>query len=147
MVVCLLTHCTLLHSMCDSKATQMNVQHHLIQEFLLYKFKLGHDATEATKNICCMKSECTVIMIFQMVQEILLVFPRSRQSGKVRVDSKFMLQAIELNSAGSSQKVTGKLSISQSSMVQQKLLCTWNQSFYLAINDIFCPLVSSNNLR
>ena len=46
MVVGTLTHCTVLHSKCDSKATQMNVQCNLIQE--LYEFKLSHKAMEAT---------------------------------------------------------------------------------------------------
>ena len=33
------------------------MQDSLIQEFILYKFKLGHNAAEATKNICCVKNE------------------------------------------------------------------------------------------
>ena len=48
-----LTGCTLLHSVCNLKASQMNVLHSLIQEIILYEFKLGHNAAEATKNICC----------------------------------------------------------------------------------------------
>ena len=27
---------------------------------MLYQFKLGHDTTETTKNMCCMKDEGTV---------------------------------------------------------------------------------------
>ena len=51
--------------MCDLKATQMNIQLGLIQELTFYKCELGHNAAEATKNICCVKSErlvdhCTV---------------------------------------------------------------------------------------
>ena len=46
--------------MCDLKAAQMNVQHGLIWEFMLYKFELGHNAMEATKNICYVKSEGAV---------------------------------------------------------------------------------------
>ena len=30
----------------------MNMQHSLIWEFMLYKFKLGHNAMKAAKNIC-----------------------------------------------------------------------------------------------
>ena len=41
----------------DLKSAQMNMQHSLIWE--LYKFKLGYDAMEATKNNC-MKGEGTV---------------------------------------------------------------------------------------
>ena len=46
--------------MCDLKAAEMKVQNSLIQELLLYKFKLGHNATEANKNIYCAKEEDTV---------------------------------------------------------------------------------------
>ena len=38
--------------MYDLKATQMNVQF-LVWDFVLYKFKLSHNGTESTKNICC----------------------------------------------------------------------------------------------
>ena len=38
----------------------MNVQQILIQECMLYKFKLDHNATEAAKNICCVKGEDAV---------------------------------------------------------------------------------------
>ena len=51
------THCALLHSVCDLKAAQMSVQHSQNHEFILYKFELGHNIMEATKNICCMKGE------------------------------------------------------------------------------------------
>ena len=51
MVVSVLT-CALLPSMCELKATQMNMPYSLIWELILYKFELGHNAEEATKNIC-----------------------------------------------------------------------------------------------
>ena len=35
----------------------MNMQHNLIQEVRLDKFKLGHDTVEATKNTCYTKDE------------------------------------------------------------------------------------------
>ena len=43
MVIGALT-CALLHSMCDLKATQMNDQHNLIWELILYELKLGYNA-------------------------------------------------------------------------------------------------------
>ena len=55
MVVGALTHCALLHSICDLKATQMNMQFSLIEELMFYEFKLGHNVMEVTKNICCAK--------------------------------------------------------------------------------------------
>ena len=36
------------------------MQHSLIQELGLYKFKLGHNAAESSKNICCVKDEGTI---------------------------------------------------------------------------------------
>ena len=38
----------------------MNVQSSLIWELLCYKFKLRHNITESTKNICCAKGEGAV---------------------------------------------------------------------------------------
>ena len=59
-VVSILTCYALLHSMCDLKATQMNMKHSLIQEFIFYEFELDHNATEAIKNTCHAKDECAV---------------------------------------------------------------------------------------
>ena len=39
---------------------QMNLKHSLIQELVLYMFKLGYNAMEETKNICCVKCEGAV---------------------------------------------------------------------------------------
>ena len=47
-----LTRCASLHSVSDLKAAQMNVERRLIREFRLHEFELGHNATEATINIC-----------------------------------------------------------------------------------------------
>ena len=47
-----LTRCILLHSVCDLKVAQINVQHSLIQKLLLYELETDNYATEATKNIC-----------------------------------------------------------------------------------------------
>ena len=56
-VVGALTLCALIHLMCDLKVAQMNIQNSLIQEFILYKFELGHKTVEETKNICCVKGD------------------------------------------------------------------------------------------
>ena len=58
-VVGALTHCALLHSVCDLKAAQMNMQSSLIQELLLYKFKLSYNTVKAIKNNCYTKGEST----------------------------------------------------------------------------------------
>ena len=59
MVVGVLICCVLLHSMCDLKTARMNT-HQLIQKLMLYKFELGHNVTEPTKNICCARREGAV---------------------------------------------------------------------------------------
>ena len=54
MVVGVSTHYAMLHSICNLRAAQ---QHILIWELGLYKFKLGHNAMEETKNSYCVKDE------------------------------------------------------------------------------------------
>ena len=53
-VVGVLTHCALLHSI---KVAKVNVQYSLIQDLTPYVIKLDHNATEATKNISYAKGE------------------------------------------------------------------------------------------
>ena len=53
MVVGAVTCCVFLHSMCNLKATKMNVQYSLIHKLMLYKYQLGHNTAEATKNLLC----------------------------------------------------------------------------------------------
>ena len=69
-VVGALTCCALLHSMCDLKVTQMNMQHSIICDLMLCDFKLGCYMTEATKNVFCVKGKG--LIIHRKVQEILL---------------------------------------------------------------------------
>ena len=52
-VVSVLTHCTLLHSVNDLKVTLINMQHRLIRILMLHKFELVYKAREATRNIWC----------------------------------------------------------------------------------------------
>ena len=60
MVVGVLTRCALLHIVYNLKAAQMNMQHSLIQQLMLYELKLGHYTAEVTKNIYWAKSEGTL---------------------------------------------------------------------------------------
>ena len=52
---CALTHCTLLQSKYNLKAIQMNMQRSLIQELILYEFKVGDNTVEATKTFVVQK--------------------------------------------------------------------------------------------
>ena len=54
----------------DLKAAKMNMQRNLIQEIMVYEFKLGQNAEEVNQNICCAKGEglvdhSTVIRCFE----------------------------------------------------------------------------------
>ena len=62
-VVGALTHCALLHPWCDLKATLINMQHSLIQELILYEFKLGHNTIEATKIFLVQKVRVPLITV------------------------------------------------------------------------------------
>ena len=52
MVVGVLTCCTLLHSLCDLKAAQLNDQHSLILELMLYEFVSCVIAQFNQKHLC-----------------------------------------------------------------------------------------------
>ena len=87
----------------DLKATQMNIQHSLIQEIMIYKFKLNHNATEATKNICCIKGEgsvdqATLTRGFKKFCSSYKKLNKKAKSGRPKItDSKVAFQAIEVN--------------------------------------------------
>ena len=51
---------TLLQSVYNLKAAQMNVKCSLMHKFMLYEFELGHNTAEPTKNIYCVKGDGTV---------------------------------------------------------------------------------------
>ena len=113
----------LLHFMYDLKATQINVQCSLIWELMLYEFELDPNAAEATKNICCAKDGGTVdnSRVTRWLKIVCLGcknLNNQAKSGRPRsMDSETMLQAIETNLASSTWRVSGELSISQSSLV------------------------------
>ena len=80
-----LTRCALLHSMCDLKATQMDIQRSLIRKIMLFEFELDQNAAEATKNICCAKGEYAVDhSVVRRCSRNSLELQESQQSGKVR---------------------------------------------------------------
>ena len=95
-----LTNSSLLHFVCDLKTAQMNKQHSLIWELMLYKFRLSNDTVETTKTFAMWKS---------------LSYQARSQRFKT-VDSEAMLPAIEANLASSTQRESNKLSILQSSV-------------------------------
>ena len=120
MVVGLLTHCALLHNMYDLKATQINEQHCLIWELMLYEFKQGHNPTEATKSLCCMKDESTVdhnivtIWLKKLYSACKSADDQIRSAKPKTMDSMVVLHSIEADPVISTQKVSSKIGISQS---------------------------------
>ena len=101
-----LTH-ALLNSVCDLKAAQVNVQHNLIWERMLYKFKLSHDTADATRKHLCKMWRCSWLQYNNwMVEEISLGLQKNlmirQRSGQLKtLESKAVLQAIEVNPASS----------------------------------------------
>ena len=59
-VVGVLTCCALLYCVRHLKDAQMNMQHSLIWELILYKFELCHNTAESTKDIYCVKHKMSV---------------------------------------------------------------------------------------
>ena len=54
------TRGSLLHFVSDLKFAQMNVQRSLIRELILHGFDRRRNASEAAKNICCMRDEYAI---------------------------------------------------------------------------------------
>ena len=59
-VVCVLICCALLYFMCYLKVSQKNVQHSLLWELISYKFEIGDNVMETTKNVYCLKGDGVV---------------------------------------------------------------------------------------
>ena len=99
MLVGTLKHTTLLHSVCDLKGTDVNVQCSLVWGFMVYKFKLSHNITEATKDISWAKSEREVdhrwLKKFCLGYKTLHAVTESGQPKTM--DSKDVLKAIKEN--------------------------------------------------
>ena len=103
-VVGMLRGYALLYSMCDLKAAQMNVRCSLIWELILDEFKLGHNTTEAIKNICCSKGEGTfdhykVTIWFKKFCLVCKNLNLARSGRPKTEDSEAMLKTIETNPA------------------------------------------------
>ena len=115
--------CALLFSICDLKAAKMNMQCNLIRELGFYKFKLGHNTIEAIKNIYCIKGEHIVdhSTLNRWFKKFYLSFrnldDQARLGRLKTVHSKAVLQAIEVNLASSTWRVSGELGLSLSSVV------------------------------
>ena len=97
----------------------MNEQCSLNQELMFYKFKLGHNIVEVTKDICYAKGEAAVNhRWFKKFYPNCKNLNYQARLGKPKmVDSKPVFQAMEANLVSSTWRVSGELSISQSGVV------------------------------
>ena len=107
--------CALLHSVWDLKAAQMNMWHSLIQELMLHKFELRHNATDATQNFSCVKrkgivDDSTVTWWFKKF--CLDCKNLSNQASPKSMDSEAMHQSIGSHLVSSIRRVSGELSLS-----------------------------------
>ena len=102
----------------DLKATQMNGQHSLIGELMLYMFKMGHDAVESAKNNCWEKSEdsidpCTGTGKVKKFNSGSKKLENQAKSGKTKTrDSTTVFKTIKVNPASIARSKTGELGIS-----------------------------------
>ena len=100
--------------MCD-----LNAQYHLIWELMLYKFELGYNNMEATKNICRAKGEgtddhsITTRWIKKFYSSCKNLNNQTRSDSSKSMDSK----AVKQNLVSSTQRVSGEFGISKSSVV------------------------------
>ena len=100
-VVGALTHSALLHSVCDLKAAQMNVQRGQIQEFILYEFKLDHNSAEANKTFIVQKVKTQfdhgiLVSLFKKSLSVCKNFDNQARSNRTKtMDSTAVYQARE----------------------------------------------------
>ena len=112
MVLGVLTCCALLQSVCDLKAAQMNMQFSLIGNSCFMSSNCAM-TLEATKNICWVKDEVAVDHS-TLTRWFKNLNYETRWSWPKTLDSKAVLQAIEINLMSRSW---GKLGILQFSVV------------------------------
>ena len=116
-------YCALLDSLVDLKAAEMDMECSLIWELMLHKFELGHKAAEATKNICCVKSEgaidhSIVTRGFKKFHSGCKNLENQAELGRPKtMDSKSVLEAIEKTLVNSTLRLSGELGITQSSVI------------------------------
>ena len=90
---------------------------------MVYQFKLDHNATEATKNIFCVKVKgavdySTVNKWFKKFCLGCKYLDEQARAGTLKsLDSEVMLKSIKAELASSTQRVSGELGISQSSEI------------------------------
>ena len=109
-VVGVLTRSTCFHSVCDLKATQMNLQSNLIRELILYEFELTHITVGSTKKH--LPSEVRKRSCGKDLDD-------QARSGRTKsLNSKAMIKFIEATLVSTTKRVSGELSISQPCVVR-----------------------------
>ena len=109
--------------MCDLKAVSMNVQRSSIRKLMPFKFKLGHNAAEAAKNISWAKYKdtvdpSTVTRWFKKFYSACKNHIDQTRSRKLKtVNFEAVLEAIEPYPVCSTRRVSGELGIIQFSVV------------------------------
>ena len=101
------------------------MQHSLIQKIMLYKFKMGHIATETTKNFCCVKGkgdQSTVIRWFKKFCSGCKNLNNQTRSGWLKtLDSKAVLQEANLANSIQTRHLTVQYGSSPSQLWQKHL--------------------------
>ena len=152
-VVDALICCILLHSECDLKNAQMKL------ETYSFEFELGHNAVEATKNICCVEDEgaidhSTISRWPKKFHSDYKNFNDQAKSGRFKtMGSVVRLQVREVNLASSIWRVSDELGMSQASIahhfhnLDNSVWSSQIVPYFIKILQNFClPLAAFNKL-
>ena len=91
---------------------------------MLYKFKQDHDAMEAMKEICCEESEGAVVYstVTRLFKKFLLGYKEYKNNQARLGNSKTGFQSHALSHRRQTLRGSGKLNISQSTVVAPPLM-------------------------
>ena len=110
MLVGALTLYSLLYSMCNLKAAQMNVQRSLILEIMFYGFELSYGSDPKYLKGEGAVDHRTVTRWFKKFRSRCKNLDNQTGSGRPKtVDSEAVLRAIEANLVSSTRRVSGEL--------------------------------------
>ena len=137
------THCAFLHCVCDLKAIhQVNLEHRLIWDLLLYKFKLYYNSAEATKNSCCRKGKDSVIhntvtRWFKKFHSSCKNLDNQARIGRYKTtDSGIVHQTIHIDIVRSTQWVEDELDTSISNVIHYLHKSVWSSQIVPHITKI-----------
>ena len=110
---------------------------------MLYEFKVGNNTVKATKSICCVKIEGGVdgSTVTKWFKKFCLgyknLIDHARSYSPKTMDSEVMLRARKANLESSTQKISGRVTISQSNVIQHLHKLGKSLYIYIYLYDIY----------